>query len=320
MSSQPDPYHVEPGDLITAQLFNGLQDKIKKATTEEIDKAIKALHKVDQSGDSDKLGGSTPDELEERILKRALAEIPKRTGYKRIFKRLEKKGEPEIVYHGLRSLPLVDVYQLDYFEVICGDDEEKENKFVNFYLYHSDETELKSATPNDKRKIIIESSSEGQFIYKIKFVDMLKELGITYTQTQSLGDVVTEFWQALFKKPNDKFDVDQYCNSPWFEKCCGENRSMQQIEQRDNVDELWFQMRPRKTINFPYPGPNDVVSPPTAPSNFPNNVEVVHLDFDNIGVKLLDDPFYATKTAENGLPGPDDIAANELKIMLLLKV
>jgi hypothetical protein len=149
---------------------------------------------------------------------------------------------------------------------------------------------------------------------------MLKELGITYTQTQSLGDVVTEFWQALFKKPNDKFDVDQYCNSPWFEKCCGENRSMQQIEQRDNVDELWFQMRPRKTINFPYPGPNDVVSPPTAPSNFPNNVEVVHLDFDNIGVKLLDDPFYATKTAENGLPGPDDIAANELKIMLLLKV
>jgi hypothetical protein len=132
MSTQPDPYHVEPGDLITAQLFNGLQDKIKKDTTDEIKKAIEALHKVDQSGDSEKLGGKTPDELEERILKRALAEIPKRTGYKRIFKRLEKKDEPEIVWHGLRNFPLVDVYQLDYFEVICGDDEDKENKFVNF--------------------------------------------------------------------------------------------------------------------------------------------------------------------------------------------
>ena len=77
MSTQPDPYHVEPGDLITAQLFNGLQEKIKKDTAEEVQKAIKALHKVDQSGDSDKLGGKTADELEDRILKRALAEIPK---------------------------------------------------------------------------------------------------------------------------------------------------------------------------------------------------------------------------------------------------
>jgi len=314
MSTQPDPYHVEPGDLITAQLFNGLQDKIKKDTAEEIDKAIKALHKVDQSGDSDKLGGSTSDELEERILKRALQEIPKRTGYKRIFKRLEKKGEPEIVWHGLGNFPVVDVYQLDYFKVVCGDDEDKEDQFVNFYLYHSDETELRSAADKTK-KIIIESSSEGQFVYKIKWVDMLKDLGVTYTQTQSLGDVVTEFWQALFRKPNDKFDPDQYCNSPWFEKCCGENRSMAQIEQRDNLDELWFQMRPRKTINFPYPGPTPAAA--TAPSNFPNNVEVVHLDFDNIGVKLLADPFYETGPDR---PTPNDINVNELKLMLLLKV
>lgn len=316
MSTQPNPYHVEPGDLITAQLFNGLQDKIKQDTVDEIKKAIDGLHKVDQSGDADKLGGSTPNELEERILKRALAEIPKRSGYKRIFKRL-KKEEPETVEHGLHNFPLVDVYQLDYFKVVCGDHEEKEDKFVNFYLYHSDETELKSVSGG--KKVIIETSEEGQFVFKIKWVDMLKDLGITWTHSQSIGDVVTEFWQALFKKPNDKFDVDQYCNSPWFEKCCGENRSMAQIEQRDNIDELWFQMRARKTNNFPYPEPV-ITSPPTAPSNFPNNLEVVHLDFDNIGVKLLRDPFYETKTAENGLPGPEDINTKELKIMLLLKV
>lgn len=315
MSTQPDPYHVEPGDLITAQLFNGLQDKLKKDTAEEIDKAIKALHKVDQSGDSEKLGGKTSDELEERILKRALQEIPKRTGYKRIFKRLEKKDEPEIVWHGLRNFPLVDVYQLDYFKVVCGNDEEKEDQFVNFYLYHSDETELRSVADKTK-KVIIESSAEGQFVFKIKFVEMLKDLGITYTQSQSLGDVVTEFWQALFKKPNDKFDPDQYCNSPWFEKCCGENRSMAQIEQRDNIDELWFQMRARKTVNFPYL-PEPVSSPPTNRGIFPNNVEVVQLDFDNIGVKLLNAPFYETGT---GLPTADDINMNELKLMLLLKV
>jgi hypothetical protein len=312
MSTEPNPYHVEPGDLITAQLFNGLQDKIRKDTTDEIKKAIEALHKVNQSGDADKLGGSTPDELEERILKRALAEIPKRSGYKRIFKRLEK-DEPEIVNHGLRSFPLVDVYQLDYFEVVCGDHEEKENKFVNFYLYHSDETELKFGTAGDRRKIIIETSEEGQYVFKIKWVEMLKDLDITYTPSQSIGDVVTEFWQALFKKPNDKFAVDQYCNSPWFEKCCGENRSMYQIQQRDNIDELWFQMRARKTINFPYPEP---INP--RPANFPNNVEVVHLDFDNIGVKLLNDPFYTPDIV--GQAEAPNINTKELKIMLLLKV
>ena len=317
MSTQPDPYHVEPGDLITAQLFNGLQDKIKKDTSAEIEKAIKAVHKVDQSGDADKLGGKTLDEIEEEILKRALAEIPKRTGYKRIFKRLEK-DKPEIVNHGLYAFPLVDAYQLDYFEVVCADGDEKENKFVNFYLYHSDETELKSAKqPPEKRKLIIESSEEGQYVFKIKWVDMLKDLGVTYTQTQSIGDVVTEFWQALFQKPNDKFDPDQYCHSPWFEKCCGENRSMAQIEQRDNLDDLWFQMRARKTINFPYPV---VTTAAESPSDFPNNLEVVHLDFNNIGVKLLKDPFYAAKTTTNGLPGPEDINIKELKIMLLLKV
>src|SRR5262245_34799161 len=156
MSTEPNPYHVEPGDLITAPLFNGLQDKIKKDTDEAIKKAIEAVHKVDQSGDSDKLGGSTAGELEERILKRALAEIPKRTGYKRIFKRLEKKDVPEIVNHDLHGLPLIDVYQLDYFEVVCGGDE-PENKYVNFYLYHSDETELKSLRPGGPKKLTIES-------------------------------------------------------------------------------------------------------------------------------------------------------------------
>ena len=318
MSTEPNPYHVEPGDLITAQLFNGLQEQIKKDTAAEIEKAIKAHNKVDQSGDSEKLGGSTPDELEERILKRALAEIPKRSGYKRIFKRLEKKDEPEMVEHGLGAFPLIDVYQLDYFEVVCGDHEDKENKFVNFYIYHSDETELRSATEGEKtRKLTIETSEEGQFVFKIKFVDMLKDLGVTYTPSQSIGDVVTEFWQALFKKPNDKFDVDQYCNSPWFEKCCGENRSMGQIQQRDNLDELWFQMRARKTINFPYP--HEPAGAET-PGNFPNNVEVVHLDFNNIGVKLLREPFYQAKDVEAGIPGPEDIEEDELKLMLLLKV
>jgi hypothetical protein len=235
-----------------------------------------------------------------------------------IFKRLEK-DKPEIVNHDLKALPLVDAYQLDYFEVVCADGEDKENKFVNFYLYHSDETEQKSATPNDKRKLIIESSDDSQFVFKIAFEKMLSLVGVKYTPSQSIADVVTEFWQKLFAKPNDKFDVDQYCNSPWFEKCCGDNRSIETLQQRGNWNELWFQMRARKTINFPYTTLGLTQSPLEWPATFPNNLEVVHLDFDNIGVRLLRDPFYAKELLATATE-PKKINEKELKVMLLLKV
>lgn len=224
--------------------------------------------------------------------------------------------------HGLKAFPLVEAYQLDYFEVICADHEEKENKFVNFYLYHSDETEQKSTRTTGPKKIIIESSQEGQFVFSISFEDALKDLEIDYSNTsQSIGDVVSEFWAKLFAKPNDQFDVDQYCNSPWFEKCCGENRSIGMLKQRQNWNNLRFQMRARKTINFPYPG---VGNPPILPAAsewkpaFPNNLEIVHLDYNRIGLNLLEKPFYpqSLQPFEN----EEKINRDELKVMLLLKV
>src|SRR5262252_1693576 len=53
--------------------------------------------------------------------------------------------------------------------------------------------------------------------------------------------------------PNDEFEEDQYCHSPWFEKCCGEQRTVGELKKRGDWDDIWFQMRPRKTINFPVP-------------------------------------------------------------------
>lgn len=311
-----DPYKVSPGDLITANLFNGLQEKIKEDTSGQIEEAIKGITKVNQAGDSDKLGGKTPGDFEKTIIDQVLAKLAKKTGYRLIFKRLQL-NEWDTVPHDLGAFPLVDAYQLDYFEVVCADGDDKHNKFVNFYLYHSTETELKSAaTPAEKRKIFIEKSDGSEFVFKIRFEDMLKWFEIPYANNnQSISDLLAEFWQQLFKKPNDKFDVDQYCNSPWFEKCCGDNRSIGIIKQRDDWDELWFQMRARKTINFPYPG---LPANAQHPSVFPNNIEVVHLDFNNIGIRLLKDPFYAALAPAN--PAHDDIAKNELKVMLLLKV
>jgi hypothetical protein len=318
-----DPYKVSPGDLITAKLFNGLQDKINHDTDEQIKKAIKAINNVPQSDDSGRLGGKTPDEFEKTIIDEVLAKLAKKTGYKLVFKRLQK-GEWDTVNHDLGVLPVVDAYQFDYFEVLCPDDDKKENKFVNFYIYHSTETEQKSAKSTGPKKLYIEKSDGSEFVFKIRFEQMLRWFEIPYdNNSQSIGDLVAEFWQRLFKKPNDTFDVDQYCNSPWFEKCCGENRSIGTLKQRGDWDELWFQMRPRKTINFPYPFAANADGNPLPgvewPAAFPNNIEIVHLDFNNIGIRLLQAPYYAKALRPDAVDGEEKIERSELKVMLILK-
>jgi hypothetical protein len=312
-----DPYKVSPGDLITAKLFNGLQDKITHDTADQIKKAIDGINNVEHSGDAEKLGGKTPDEFETNIINQVLAKLAKKTGYRMVFKRLQA-GEWDTVKHDLGVFPLVDAYQLDYFEVVCADGEEKENKFVNFYLYHSTETEQRSAAvPAEKRKVFIEKSDGSEFVFKIRFEEMLKWFEVPYSNnSQSISDLIAEFWQQVFKKPNDKFDVDQYCNSPWFEKCCGDNRSIGLLKQRDDWDELWFQMRARKTINFPAP----LTIPAETPALYPNNLEVVHLDFNNLGVRLIGKPYYDKNLIQQDAKNNNNFNQTELKVMLLLKV
>lgn len=316
-----DPYKVAPGDLITANLFNGLQDKIKQDTNKQIEDAIKGIMSVPESGDAGKLGGKTPAEFKKEILDEALAQIPKRTGYRRVFKRLEV-NKPQVIPHNLKAFPLVDAYQLDYFPVVCADGEDKENKYVNFYLYHSDEGEQKKVgPPPQKQKITIESTKAGEWVFKISFDQMLKDLEIDYTDhSQSIADLVSKFWEKLFAPPNDTFDPDQYCNSEWFERCCGDNRSLNMLLQRHNWDNLRFKMVARKTINSPYP---TVGQPQTAadwPAAYPNNLEIVHLDFNNIGINLLRLPFYDKPLIEGDKPNDINFEQKELKVMLLLKV
>jgi hypothetical protein len=319
MPTTPEEYvKTSPGDLITAQLFNGLQVMIKQDIADRIQKAVSEIKDVERADDAAKLGGKTPKELEDEIVQRALAVLPTRTGYKMIFKRLTKDDE-KVIAHNLKAAPLVDVYQLDYFRVVCARGENKEDQadtFVNFYLYNSSEKRLRSpVAPNPS--IEIEPTDGKHHPFKIPFATMLDLVGLKYTDTQSLGDLETEFWKALYVNPNDEFDEDQFCHSPWFERCCGEQRSVATLKQRGDWNDIWFQMRPRKVVHFGFP------TPPLAPNvpapNPPSalaDVQVVHFDFDTIGVQLLANPLYPATLLEK-IGGP---ARLELKVMLLLKV
>lgn len=310
-----------PGDLITAEDWNDLQERIQGDIESKVQGGIDGIDSVDEAGNAAKLEGKTVEELTQEILDKALAKIPTRTGYLKIFKELKLKEEC-VIKHDLKACPLVDIYQLDYFKVVCDVDEEKSEQWVTFYLYHSSERKLKS--PIAGGGTIEIEPTKGQ-PYKIPLAEMLDRYNVQYTEESSLGDLETEFWKAFFADPNDDFDPDQYCHSPWFERCCREERTVKSLKQKGDWDDLWFQVRPRKTINYPFSAENGFDS--VFPSPAPTQIGVTHFDFDTLGVTLLQTPVSQKQTIE---PPPDTtneppfpvpgIDENHLKVMLLLKV
>jgi len=322
MSTTPNPYIPhKPGELITAEDWNAMQGLIKQDIGGQIKQAIGEIKKVDQAGNAGTLEGKNLQQIEDEILTKAFEQLPKRTGYQMIFKRL-KKDEEKVIEHKLKACPLVDVYQLDYFEVVCSEDDKRRAAWVNFYLWYANEKRFRDVSGATASPIVVESTDTRNHPYKIKFSDMLYRYNVKYTKDSSLEDVVNDFWTAFFSTPNDQFDEDQYCHSPWFDRCCREKSSVGEIQKNGEWDDLLFQMRPIKTINYPLTATGQPASLPGAPANtpptqyqFPHNIQISHFDFDTLGVRLLMDPVYSNTWF------PDSkIRTKEEKVMLLLKV
>lgn len=242
-----------PGDLIAASDWNNVQSEIKEDIGKRIKEAIKNLTTVPNSENTHKIDNQTADELTRAILEKAKQELPLRTGYLRVFRSI-KLNEEIVIKHNLGAYPNVDIYQLDEFSVICSEDDEKsKNDKTLFYLYHTSEKRLRATISSTVQSVDIEPS--GRTPFRIPFSEMLSLYRVSYTDTSSLGDLETEFWDAFLKDQNDEFNDDQYCHSPWFDRCCGEKRTVADLKQRGDWDELWFKVMPRKTIPFTNPIP-----------------------------------------------------------------
>ena len=281
---------------------------IKADVAARLQKAIDEIELVPRADDAAKLGGKTPEEIAKAIIEAAMQEANKRTGYMRIFKSLEptargadgeferENAKVSIVEHGLKDFPVTDVYRLERFSVICSEDDDRHKEEALFYLYHSSEKRLKDPTAGAP-SIEIEPAW-GTF--RIPFAKMLELYKVEYDDDSSLADLETEFWQAFLATPNDPFDDDDYCHSPWFDRCCGENRPVGTLKRRGDWDEMWFQCRPAKTINAPAP---TTASPEE--DRRPVHVRVEQYDFDKLGL------IYVV---------PVDGEAQRQPVMVLLKV
>lgn len=345
MPEATSPYvEANPGDLITAEMWNQMQTRIQEDIAATAERVIEEIDEVDRAGDASKLDGKTPNELADAIVERALREMRERSGYQRIHTVLTA-GELRIIEHKLGLSPLVDIYRLEYFPVVYREDDQTYLSWATFYLRHSSESRIRFNAPGRAVSIELESPSGPGF--KLKFSDLLERYGVQYDDSSSLGDLETEFWQAFFAPPNEGFDDNQYGHSPWFERCCGERRSVRDLKRAGDWDEIWLHVMPVKNAIFlpfgdPFAGggggrPGRPDNPDNVESLFgPVVVDVFHTDFDTTAFALRPIP-RVTYSEERGwrarlglttldnspLPSiaetfPD--SERELKVMILLKV
>lgn len=318
---------VNPGELITAEFMNDVQKAIRQDIGTQVAAGVAGKHDIEHAKSADQLGTMTLDDLEKYVKGLVDAQVLKRTGYLRVFCNL-KVGEDKIIGHGLNAYPIADVYQLDYFLAVSA----KSNvvadavaQWALFYLYHADERRLRIPPHTDP--IDIETDPKFRILWK-NLLDLFHaDKLIDYTDDTTLDDLEVDFWRAVFRSPNDVFDPDANCHSPWFEKCCGERRTVGDLKRNGDFDDIYLKIMPRKTINY---APQAPVKDPVNPYDWyqaePTKVRVSQLDPDTVALRLLDKVTYPEFPGNAGTgPNPTPILAlpadhiNYLPVMLLLK-
>ena len=321
MSESTAPYvERSPGDLLTAEDWNTVQTKIHEDIRAQSQAAADSVTHVANADDSASLEGKDLDALTDEIVKRVRDDLRGQTGYQQLFKVLHG-GDVTVIEHNLGTMPLVDLYKLEYFQVVCREDDETRLAYANFYLHNAEERRVRVTDESGTRVSVDIQPQDGPEL-GIPFADMLTRYDVGYTETTSLDDLVTEFWQAFFSDPNDRFDDDQYCYSPWFERCCKEQQPVRRLKQNGDWDDMIFQFRPRKSVNYPTAVPAIGGGKDGDLTLFarPANTFVQHLDNNRTAVWFL-----GSSVHDDGEEGAVDYIGtqefeDELKLMVLLKV
>lgn len=326
MANIHDPYvEFMAGDLIAAETMNDMQKLIRADIGVQSQAAVEAIVEVDNAKDAEALNGMSIEALTADIVQKAISAMSRESGYRRLFKKLTfnpnaAEQEASVIQHDLQNCPLVDLYQLEYFQVVASEDGYNRLTWVNFYIYHSSEKRLRYAPEGEKAQNVEIESSKWP-VFRIPLRDLLAWYKVDYDDDSSLGDIETEFWDAIFGEPNDRFDDDQYAHSPWFDRCCRDERTVRSLKQKDDWNEIWVKVMPRKTVNYLTAALSDfdppIVGPRPQPA--PTQLEVSHLDLNRVALRLLREPVYSDEVSKALTDEDRADALNELKLMVLLR-
>jgi hypothetical protein len=266
----------------------------------------------------------------------------------RVFKRL-RAGQVETVEHGLGTFPVTDVYALTWFPVVSSADDMTSGSWVNFYALHGADRSVRFGGAPGSRLTL---PTPGPRRHGLRLLPLLDELGVQYDDETHLGRVMSALWPALFAAPSDPFDETAFDTSPWITRHCGDRRSMGELRAGGHLDDLWLYFRARKTVN--HPRANEWLDPRILqvlglysigniqqgiailnemvmerrkggvprPPGAPPQVEVAHLDYDALTLRLLP-PFEGLydgdpATGEPAVPADAPVPRDEVNVMLLL--
>ncbi|HEU4947559.1 MAG TPA: hypothetical protein VFT31_10425 [Kribbella sp.] len=317
MTETSAPY-VEraPGDVVTAEDWNLVQRKIHADIRSTAQAAADGVTHVASADDADHLEGKDLDGLTEEIARRVLDQVRGRTGYQQLFK-VMRKDEVTELQHELGTCPLVDVYELDYFKVVCREDDETRLAYATFYLHHRDERRVRVRDASNAQ-VAVDIQPKDFPELGILFTDLLTRYQVPYTDTTTLEDLETEFWKAFFRDPNDQFADDAYCHSPWFERCCKQNTTVQELKDNGDWNDILFQFRPRKTVNYPAGASLGGEAKVRIPA--PANLQVQHLDLNRTALWFRGDALHGGPEAGQVADYLEGEYGDELAVMVLLKV
>ena len=139
-----EKFEFKPGELITAERMNAMQDAIKGDIQGEIETASEQIKKtgVDKATNAEKFDAKTSKEWTDALDQRYSPKVHDHEGqavYKRYFKQLRTK-QPIVLEHKLGRFPIVDIYKLESIPVATVETEAKStNKDTKFYLYYHHE-------------------------------------------------------------------------------------------------------------------------------------------------------------------------------------
>jgi hypothetical protein len=264
MQDEMSPYKpAEPGEVLTAEKWNRMQVCIKEDVRATSRAAAEAIERVAEAGNAETLDGRSAAELTEDIARNVLDQVRDRRGYLEVFRVLQV-GEESVIEHELGAFPLVDVYQLDYFPVVCCEDKEEYPAWTTFYTCQGadERTQRYAGAGGAKRRLEIQPRDAPR--WGVPFLEFMERYKVPFEPDLSLEAMESKVWEAFFQSPNEEFHDNQICHSPWFDKCCREGKTMRDLKRSGDLEGLVVQFRPCRTINYPSSEPPWPVDPAKA--------------------------------------------------------
>jgi len=276
----------EPGDLITAEDWNEVQQFLRADVEDhaaEAEAAIGLVRDALKEVDAARFGGLTPDEyqgkLDQRYIRR---DEPIAVGeYRRYFKQIEEqvktKGkaldwEPVVIEHKLCRYPLVELFEL--MGLFAKEPVLKGAGTADSWPFDWQRTKFLVYYASNRDPVAEYLSTEaGERVYWGDPLTLLiDQFNLKPAMTQKLDDVLNDLWGQMFgsQEEDDDFRSESYGHSPYIQKWIDDDKSVNDLISGGQWEDLRMGIRPmllsaglaaswEGTENFPSPTPANTI-------------------------------------------------------------